>query len=64
MHERRAWSLIWRGAIAMPDSAGRRGWPRTWRRNLGVEAHRVGLLLDDYLRAHLTEMAEVRIELR
>jgi hypothetical protein len=31
---------------------------------LGVEAHRMELLLDTYLRAHLAEMAEVRIELR
>jgi hypothetical protein len=31
---------------------------------LGVEAHRMELLLDAYLRAHLAEMAEVRIELR
>ena len=44
------------------------GWPPRVAANmaaeLGVEAHRMELLLDAYLRAHLAEMAEVRIELR
>jgi hypothetical protein len=44
------------------------GWPPRVAANmaaeLGVEAHRMELLLDTYLRAHLAEMAEVRIELR
>lgn len=34
------------------------------RRNLGVEAQLMRLMLDDDLRAHLAKMAEVRIELR
>ena len=31
---------------------------------LGVDAHRMEQVLDMYLRAHLTDMAEVKIELR
>ena len=31
---------------------------------LGVDAHRMEQVLDIYLRAHLTDMAEVKIELR
>ena len=31
---------------------------------LGVDAHRMEQVLDMYLRQHLTEMAEVQIELR
>jgi len=31
---------------------------------LGVDAHRMVQVLDTYLRAHLAEMAEVKIELR
>jgi hypothetical protein len=44
------------------------GWPPRIAANmaaeLGVEAHRMEQVLDKYLRAHLAEMAEVRIELR
>ena len=31
---------------------------------LGVDAHRMEQVLDIHLRAHLTEMTEVKIELR
>lgn len=50
--ERDAW-LNWPARVAANMAA-----------ELGVEAHRMETVLDQYLRAHLLEMAEVRIELR
>lgn len=32
--------------------------------DLGSDAHKIEVVLDKYLRAHLMEMAEIRIELR
>ncbi len=43
-------------------------WPPRVAANMaaeqGVDAHRMEQVLDIYLRQHLTEMAEVKIELR
>ena len=50
--ERDAW-LNWPPRVAANMAA-----------ELGVDAHRMEQVLDMYLRAHLTEMAEVKIELR
>ena len=50
--ERDAW-LNWPPRVAANMAA-----------ELGVDAHRMEQVLDIYLRAHLTEMAEVKIELR
>ena len=50
--ERDAW-LNWPPRVATNMAA-----------ELGVDAHRMEQVLDIYLRAHLTDMAEVKIELR
>tara|TARA_R110002167_G_scaffold86987_1_gene235320 strand:+ start:15324 stop:15905 length:582 start_codon:yes stop_codon:yes gene_type:complete len=50
--ERDAW-LNWPPRVAANMAA-----------ELGVDAHRMEQVLDTYLRAHLAEMAEVKIELR
>ena len=50
--ERDAW-LNWPPRVAANMAA-----------ELGVEAHRMEVVLDKYLRAHLSEMAEVKIDLR
>ena len=50
--ERDAW-LNWPPRVAANMAA-----------ELGVDAHRMEQVLDMYLRAHLTDMAEVKIELR
>jgi hypothetical protein len=50
--ERDAW-LNWPARVAANMAA-----------DLGIEAHRMETVLDGYLRAHLLEMAEIRIELR
>ena len=50
--ERDAW-LNWPPRVAANMAA-----------ELGVDAHRMEQVLDIYLRAHLTDMAEVKIELR
>ena len=50
--ERDAW-LNWSPQAAVNRAA-----------ELGVDAHRMEQVLDIYLRVHLTEMAEVKIELR
>lgn len=50
--ERDAW-LNWPPRVAANMAA-----------ELGVEAHRMEVVLDKYLRSHLSEMAEVKIDLR
>ncbi len=50
--ERDAW-LNWPARVAANMAA-----------EIGVDAHRMETVLDQYLRSHLLEMAEVRIELR
>ena len=66
--------IDWARATAMVFDLARRerdawlNWPLRVAANraaeLGVDAHRMEQVLDTYLRAHLTDMAEVKIELR
>jgi len=61
-HGRRRWCSGWRGRSATPGSTGPRA-AALMAAELGLEASKMQKVLEAHVRAHLDELAEVRLDL-